>query len=194
MLTFALDPGLPASPTQREALDALRRGEAWALEEVYEGFSRPVFALLLRMTGDRASAEELLQETFLRLWRRREAFDSSRGSILPWLLTIARNLALDRLRSSAEKQRLREDAPERLPEPGAVAGGEAWVDARRAASAVRSALRDFPDDQRRALELAYFEGMSHGEVAAAMERPLGTVKTWLRTGLLRLRERLGGAR
>ena len=171
----------------------LRRGDPEALEEVYGEFSRPVFAMLLRMTGDRASAEELLQETFLRLWRRRDAFDPGRGSILPWLMTIARNLALDRLRSAGEKQRRLEDHPQEMPEPAAVTGGEAWVDARRAAEQVREALGGFPQEQRRALELAYFEGMSHGEVAAAMERPLGTVKTWIRNGLLRLRELLGGA-
>jgi RNA polymerase sigma-70 factor (ECF subfamily) len=109
-----------------------------------------------------------------------------------WLLAIARNLALDRIRSAGERQRRREDASDVLPDRGGEVRGESWVDAQRRAERVRTTLSDFPEEQRKALELAYFEGMSHSEVAAAMERPLGTVKTWLRTGLLRMRERLGG--
>lgn len=174
-------------------LDRLRRRESEALGEVYDRYNRPVFSLLLRMTGERPVAEELLQETFLRLWRKADAFEPSRGAILPWLLTIARNLALDRIRSSGERQRRREDVPEALPEKGSSARGEAWLDARRQAERVRATLSALPQEQRRALELAYFQGMSHSEVATAMERPLGTVKTWVRSGLSRLREQLGGA-
>jgi len=174
-------------------LDRLRRQDSEALAAIYDRYNRPVFALLLRMTGERPAAEELLQETFLRLWRKADAFDAARGSMLPWLLTMARNLALDRIRSSGERQRRREDVPEALPEKEASAADEAWLDAQRQADRVRATLADLSDEQRRALELAYFEGMSHSEVAAAMDRPLGTVKTWVRSGLLRLRERLGGA-
>jgi RNA polymerase sigma-70 factor (ECF subfamily) len=175
-----------------ELADGLRRQETEALSELYGRYNRPVFSLLLRMTGERAVAEELLQETFLRLWRRSETFEPSRGAILPWLLTIARNLALDRIRSASERQRRREDVPDALPDRVGAIRGEAWVDAQRQADRVRATLADLPDEQRKALELAYFEGMSHSEVATAMDRPLGTVKTWLRTGLLRLRERVGG--
>jgi RNA polymerase sigma-70 factor (ECF subfamily) len=193
-LAFASAADASEAPAEAELAAGLNRGDPEALEDIYERYSRPVFSLLLRMTGERPMAEELLQEAFLRLWRKAGAFEPSRGAILPWLLTIARNLALDRIRSAGERQRSREDVPDVLPGADTGAAGEAWVDARRQADRVRAALAGFPGDQRRALELAYFEGMSHGEVAAAMERPLGTVKTWLRNGLLRMREQLGGAR
>ncbi|MEZ5362970.1 MAG: sigma-70 family RNA polymerase sigma factor [Bryobacterales bacterium] len=171
----------------------LKRQEAGALGEAYDRYSRPVFAMLLRMTGERPVAEELLQEAFLRLWRKSAAFEPERGALLPWLLTMARNLALDRIRSSSERQRRLEAFHETLPEAGPLNGGDAWPDAKLQAERIRSLLSDLPEEQRKALELAYFEGMSHSEIAAAMERPLGTVKTWLRSGLLRLRERLGAA-
>lgn len=183
-----------STPSDIELSSRLQRRETDALGEVYDRYNRPVFAMLLRMTGERPVAEELLQETFLRLWRKSDVFDSSRGALLPWLLTMARNLALDRIRSAGERQRRREDIPEALPERTVSEGGEAWLDARRQAVRVRAALAGFAAEQRQALELAYFEGMSHSEVAAAMDRPLGTVKTWLRSGLLRLRDELGGAR
>ena len=185
---------LESAPSGRDASSATpRAGEALALEEAYDKYSRPVFALLLRMTQDRAAAEDLLQETFLRVWRSGGSFDPNRGALLPWLLTVARNLALDRFRSSAERQRRRESLAETAPEPWVKARGEAWVDGRREAESVRETLDKFPPEQRRAIELAYFEGMSHSEVAAAMDRPLGAVKTWIRTALLALREELGGA-
>jgi RNA polymerase sigma-70 factor (ECF subfamily) len=195
LLSSTFNPGsaAPSSSADEELAATLRKGEPGALEQAYERYSRPVFALLLRMTGERSVAEDLLQETFLRLWRRAGTFDTTRGAFLPWLLTVARNLALDRIRSSAERRRRREDPAEHTPEPSIGGRGEAWVDDRRTARNVSAALETFPVEQRRAIELAYFEGMSHGEVATAMDRPLGAVKTWIRTALLSLKQELGGA-
>lgn len=189
----ASDSAILTTTSEIALVDRLRRRDSAALGEVYDRYNRPIFALLLRMTGERPAAEELLQETFLRLWRKADAFEPARGAILPWLLTMARNLALDRIRSAGERQRRREDIPEFLPEKRSDARGEDWLDANRQADQVRATLSGLPDEQRKALELAYFQGMSHSEVAAEMERPLGTVKTWVRTGLLRMREQLGGA-
>lgn len=162
-------------------------GDPEALEELYRRHGRAVYSLLLRIVGEAPQAEELLQETFWRLWRRAGAYDAPRGSAKSWLLTVARNLGVDFLRSRSERQRRREETVE--PPPPAVARHTELHDRLD----VARALDELPPSQRQALELAYYEGLSHAEIAARMEAPLGTVKSWVRQALLKLRTDLGGA-
>ena len=181
-------------PTDRDLMTRLARRDPEALEHLYDKHSRIIYALLVRITQHPASADELLQEVFLRVWRNASAYQTSRGALTPWLLTMARNIAIDHLRSKGEKQRRQEDVEEtRLdfaPVRTSARPAEEWLDQRRMSEKVRSLMDEFPQSQRQALELAYFEGMSQSEIARHLNEPLGTVKTWIRNGVLKLREKL----
>ncbi|MDA0205303.1 MAG: sigma-70 family RNA polymerase sigma factor [Acidobacteria bacterium] len=172
-------------------LVAVRRDQD-ALAALYDRYSRVVYAVLLRITRDQPSAEELCQEVFFRLWKNADSFDGCQGSLTPWLLTIARNAALDRFRSKGEKQRHSEIGTEQIleaPTPGNI---DVWVDNKLQADRATALMGDLPEGQRQALELAYFEGLSQTEIADKLGAPLGTVKSWVRGALLRLREQMGG--
>jgi RNA polymerase sigma-70 factor, ECF subfamily len=183
----------PDQPSDTALMQRLAQQDSNALETLYDRYSRPVYSLVLRILQQAGNAEEVLQDVFLQLWRNAHRYDSARGPLGPWLLTMARHRALDLLRLKREKQRRQEDELDfrdmicSAPNPEALAQQES-----RAAS-VRSVLGALPDRQRRAIELAYFEGMTHSEIAESMSEPLGTVKSWIRNGLLRLRQELEAA-
>ncbi len=162
-----------------------------AFEQLYDRHSRAVYSLVLRILQQAGTAEEVVQDVFLQLWRNAERYDASRGPFIPWLLTLARNRALDTLRLKSERQRRREDQTEELP-PVATASPEfeKQFDEKRRAEKVRILMDLLNPQQRKAIELAYFEGLSHSEIAEALKEPLGTVKSWIRNGLLRLKEGL----
>jgi len=180
-----------AQPTDAALMERLVQRDADALETLYDRHSRAVFSLVYRILQQRPTAEEVTQDTFLQLWRNARLYDAHRGPLEPWLLTLARNRALDTLRLKREKQRSREDdfgARELVcaaPDPETIAGHE------ERAHKVRGVMAELPAQQRRAIELAYFDGMSHSEIAEKLMEPLGTVKSWIRNGLLKLREGLG---
>jgi RNA polymerase sigma-70 factor, ECF subfamily len=174
-----------------EWLRATARGDEPAFARVYDRYGPILFGLLLRILRSRAEAEDVLQEVFLQVWQRAHSFDPGRGRAFTWLVTLARSRAIDRLRASDSRERAaRASAEEAPPEPAA---GE-WADtaAVRAerAEAVRQALAELPEEQRQVLLLAYLEGMSQTEIAAAKSQPLGTVKTRTRTALRKLSESL----
>lgn len=161
-----------------------------AFEELYDRHSRIVYALVLRILQQASTAEEVVQDIFLQLWRNAAQYDGSRGPFVPWLLTLARNRALDQLRLKSERQRRCEDQTEELPPVTTVPDFEGSLDEKRRAKRVRELMASLNPQQKRAIELAYFEGLSHSEIANALKEPLGTVKSWIRNGLLRLREGL----
>jgi RNA polymerase sigma-70 factor (ECF subfamily) len=158
----------------------MRAGEPQALGEFYDLFAGLAHGLALRILRDRAEAEDVVQEVFVQIWRQLERFDAERGSPQAWVCMIARSRALDRLR--------RRGARREEPDAAAPSGGATPRHAE--AVAVRSALGELPHDQREALELAYYEGLSQSEIAARLGAPLGTIKTRIRTGMQRLRARL----
>ena len=175
-------------------VDRLAAGEATALEALYDRYAGVIFALVLRVVADRRIAEELLQEVFLRAWQHADAYRSSRGRVLTWLLGIARNLAIDEVR---RRRRRPQALPERerrgtdrllasLPAHGPPPDEEAWATLRRAQ--VGAALDRLPAAQRAIIQLAYFEGHTQSEIAARLGEPLGTVKTRMRLGLHKLRD------
>ena len=180
-----------AQPTDAALMERLVQRDAEALETLYDRHSRAVFSLVYRIVQQRPTAEEVTQDIFLQLWRNARLYDAQRGSLQPWLLTLARNRALDTLRLKRERQRSREDdfgARELVctaPDP------ETLADREDRAEKVRGVMAELPAQQRRAIELAYFDGMSHSEIAEKLMEPLGTVKSWIRNGLLKLREGLG---
>ncbi|HUB08512.1 MAG TPA: sigma-70 family RNA polymerase sigma factor [Myxococcales bacterium] len=170
-------------------MNRVARGDQWALRALYDRYASRLTALALRSLGNRGEADEIVQETFVEAWKRAREFDPSRGSVGAWLTTIARTRAIDRLRSlSASKRAATASAAEPLPSP--VNPGEEAAQ-RQAAARVRAALATLPAEQREALELAYFEGLSHREIAERTGQPLGTVKTRVRLGMEKLLACLG---
>jgi RNA polymerase sigma-70 factor (ECF subfamily) len=177
------------------ALDAtlvqqLLQRDMSAFEQLYDRHSRIVYGLVYRIVQQAGTAEEVVQDVFLQLWRNAARYDAARGPFLPWLLTMARNRALDNLRLKSERQRRLEDQTDELPGGCAAPEFEKQLDEKRRASRIRELMTSLQPQQKRAIELAYFEGLSHTEIADTLKEPLGTVKSWIRNGLLRLREGL----
>lgn len=169
-------------------LDSVRRGDARALEELYRRHSPRLYALLLRMLRETADAEEILQETFVDAWRRAREYAASRGSVEAWLITIARSRAIDRIRNRGARLRLVKQSEQLAPaEPPQPEPPDVHAETR-----LRRAMGTLPPEQRRAIELAYWDGMSQSEISRETGDPLGTVKTRVRLGLQRLAELLAG--
>src|SRR5258708_1516985 len=183
-------------PTDASLMERILQRDAQALETLYDRYARPVYSLVLRISQQPASAEEIVQDVFMQLWRNAKQYQVTRGPLGPWLFTVARNRALDFLRLKREKQRRREDSADFDLPPSAVVrpDPEGAMDQSRRAEKVHTLMKSLPEAQRRAIELAFFEGMTHTEISAAIGEPLGTVKSWIRGGLLRLRESLEEAR
>ena len=180
-----------ADPLPDRALVArIERRDADALARLYDRYAARVNGLAGRILGDTGEAEEVVQEVFLYVWRAASSFDATRGSVLAWLLVATRSRAIDKLRSRRPggKERLR--PLDEVPEAASRENVEEGAEAREWSALCRSALGELPDDQRRALELAYFEGLTQQEIAARTKTPLGTVKTRMRLGLMKLRERV----
>jgi RNA polymerase sigma-70 factor (ECF subfamily) len=171
-------------------LSRLLQKDVSAFEQLYDRHSRLVYGLVLRILQQASTSEEVVQDVFLQLWRNADQYDSSRGPFVPWLCTMARNRALDQLRLKSERQRRREDQPDELPPVVVAPDYEKALDEKRRAERVRALMASLAPQQKKAIELAYFEGLSHSEIAAALKEPLGTVKSWIRNGLLRLKEGL----
>ena len=171
-------------------VEGLLQRDVRSFEQLYDRHSRVVYSLVLRILRQAASAEEVVQDVFLLLWRNAAHYDSARGPFLPWLLTLARNRAFDHLRLKGERQRRREDQVDELPPVPVPPDFEHALDEKRRSERVRSLMDSLQSKQKRAIELAYFEGLSHTEIAQSMNEPLGTVKSWIRNGLMRLKEGL----
>ena len=177
-------------PPDGALVSRLLQKDVSAFEELYDRHSRLVYGLVLRILQQAATSEEVVQDIFLQLWRNASQYDTSRGPFLPWLLTLARNRALDQLRLKSERQRRREDQTEELPPVVSAPNFERDIDEKRRAQRVRELMASLQPQQKRAIELAYFEGLSHSEIAEKLQEPLGTVKSWIRNGLLKLKEGL----
>ena len=181
---------------QREAalLRAVARGDERAFADLYDLYGSILFGLLLRILNSRAEAEDVLQEVFLQVWQRAANFDETRGRPFTWLVTVARSRAIDRLRAAGSRDRATDAAAaDALSDAhaGVVDAVEETFRSEQAAT-VRRALAAIPEEQRRPLLLAYAEGLSQTEIAARLKEPLGTVKTRMRSGLMKLRELLRG--
>lgn len=174
-----------------ELLVRLQRRDPQALAELYDRYGQLVFRLILRMVRDNGIAEDLVQETFLRVWSRIGGFDSDRGAVGPWLLAVARNRAIDYLRCSGRRTGSTVELNEtEHPELFADFSSEVFnIDLVRQ---VKRALDQLDSQPRQAIELAYFEGMSQTEIAERMGQPLGTIKTWTRRAIQQMRAALGG--
>jgi len=167
----------------------MQRRDPQALAELYDRYGRLTYSLILRVVRDTGIAEDLVQETFLRVWNRVGGFDAQKGSIGPWLLAVARNRAIDYLRSAGGRERNAVEYEE-TGHPSLYCDMEKDLLASDKARRVKSAIDKLPPNHRQVIELAYFEGLSQTEMAERMGQPLGTVKTWVRTALKNLRDEL----
>lgn len=189
-------PSLTLPPAARDSM----------LRELMAGVaagSEPALLSLHNLTGDRLhrvalgilsdweAAEDVVADTFAQVWRRSETYDAGRGQVLAWLTTIARNKAVDRLRQGKAGAASLDELASALHPPDEDGTPSQAAAGHEHASRLRRAVRDLPSIQRRAIELAFFEGLSHAQVASTLGKPLGTVKTRIRAGLAAIRERLG---
>jgi RNA polymerase sigma-70 factor, ECF subfamily len=173
-----------------DLMQLMRTGDARAFETVYDRHADVAFSLAYRMVGTRPRAEDVVQEAFLSIWRSGARYDSARGSVRTWVLGIVHNRAIDSLRRHLAHDKRRasdEGLAERLPAPERT---ELEVARRSEAAAVRAAMDELPPDQQHVVELAYFGGFSHSEIATMLEAPVGTVKGRMRLALAKLRSTL----
>ena len=174
------------APGDPELVRRMQRGDEGALELLYGRYGGLVFTLALRIVGDRELAREVLQDTFLRSWDGSESYDARRGRVSWWLMGIARNRAIDLLRSRSHQARLREQEP-LSPRAAAVETADSDADAVGLRRSVLGALQALTTAQRKAIELAYYGGLTQAEVARELGEPLGTIKSRTRDALERLR-------
>lgn len=188
--------GVPAAPAVSEAerlAELLRRsakGDQQAFADLYDATSSRMFGLAVRVVRDPAQAEEVAQEAYLEVWRTSSRFDADKGSALSWLMTICHRKAVDRVRSA--EAATRRDVT--YHQQNHTIDHDATSDAAQAsmeAQRVRNAMKGLTEVQREAIELAYFGGYTHTEVAAMLDLPIGTAKTRIRDGLIRLRDKMG---
>jgi RNA polymerase sigma-70 factor (ECF subfamily) len=171
-------------------LKAIAGKDEKALSQLYDRYRVVLFGLLVRILNNREEAEDVLQEVFLQVWRRARDYDVDRGRPFTWLVTLARSRGIDRLRSVASRERVAAASARDPIEETSDAIADAVRSEQR--GIVTSALSQLPEEQQRPLVLAYFDGLTQSEIAERLGAPLGTVKTRMRTGMLRLREVLGG--
>ena len=192
MLLLPLLLAIEFGESDADLVRRLQRRDPRAMAELYDRYGRLVYALILRVVRDGGIAEDLVQETFLRVWNRVQGFGAERGGLGPWLLAVARNRAIDYLRSAAGRMRNAVELPE-TEHPALFADMEKELLNSDRVRRVRMALEKLSENHRTVIELAYFEGLSQAEMAERMGEPLGTVKTWVRTALKSLRDELGTA-
>jgi len=171
-------------------VEQVAAGDQAALATLYDTTNRLVYGLILRVLGDISSAEEVLLDVYTQVWRQAASYDTGRGTPLAWLTTIARSRAIDRLRSGWQDQQRKESLETLGDAPAATASPEEMTVASERQRLVRAALDALSPEQREVIELAYYSGLSHSEIAEKLNQPLGTVKTRTRLGMMKLREAL----
>ncbi|MCC9075075.1 sigma-70 family RNA polymerase sigma factor [Litorilinea aerophila] len=176
-----------ASPDDQQLIQLVRQRDQHALMALYQRYGQLVFSLAMRVLQEQGAAEEVTQDVFLKIWQQPERWQPQLGQFSSWLLTITRNAAIDRLRAEQRRSGRRVSLAlqhNTLADPAEPVGNARWVDGQ----ILRRLMGYLPDDQRQVIELAYFGGFTHSELAQELGLPLGTVKTRLRIGLQKLRQ------
>jgi RNA polymerase sigma-70 factor (ECF subfamily) len=176
-----------------ELVAALKQRDPHAMARLYDRYGRLAYSIIMRMVRNDAAAEDLVQETFLRIWNRIQAFDEEKGALGPWVLAVARNRAIDYLRSAEGRKMETALEMETLEQPAVFASVESGLLNADRVRLLKRAFDKLTPNQREVIELAYWEGLSQTEMSERLKQPLGTVKTWVRTALRTLREELGEA-
>jgi RNA polymerase sigma-70 factor, ECF subfamily len=179
----------PDNEFEAKLISQIAEGDDSAFTALYERFSSPLYGMAFRMMNDAKEAEDVLQEGFTYIWRKASSYDSSRSSPFAWAVMIVRNKAIDRLRVRQRLERLRDKVTTEgtfYQEKDEISANEPTI--RERGALVRSALQQIPQEQRQALELSFFGGLTHEQIAERLATPLGTIKARIRRGLLRLRD------
>lgn len=174
--------------TDEEIVARLRAGESWAMSILYDRYARLVFSLAFKILGDRGAAEEAVQEVFVKVWKRSREYNPARGKFSSWLTGIAHNHAIDELRRRRIRPSAAQDGGDALE--AVIDDGPAPIEVAMASAErgrIVEALKAIPPEQRRAIELAYFEGLTQQEISDRLSEPLGTVKTRVRLGMQKLK-------
>ena len=175
--------------SDEELLAAISLGAEWALETLYQRYHRYTYALAFRILHESSSAEDIVQEAFLSIWRRAASYQRQQGSVLSWLHAIVHHRAIDKVRASAHREQqwtpLEEEGTQDIPSPRHDVWEETWHREQRAV--LCDILKQIPIEQREVIELAYFEGYTHAEIAQQKNMPLGTVKGRMRLGLHKMK-------
>ncbi len=193
MMLLPLWLAIHAPGNDPELIRRLQQRDPQALGDLYDRYGRAVYSLVLRVVRDAGTAEDLVQETFLRVWNRVQACDPEKGSIGPWLLAVARNRAIDHLRSASGRGERSAVEFQESDHPALYTDMEKDILTSESVRKVKAAVEKLLPNHRQVIELAYFEGLSQTEMAERMGQPLGTVKTWVRTALKNLCDELGAA-
>jgi len=186
--------GSPAAVESRQAdqaaLARIARGDQTAFAELYDRHARLVYSLALRILQDGADAEDIVQEVFAQVGAQADRYDASRGAVAAWMLTLTRSRAIDKLRAKRARPEAATEANAAESVIDSAAAQDLELLSAEQVTRLQRALKELPDAQRTALELAYYEGLTHVEVAARLSEPLGTVKTRIRQAVMKLREAL----
>lgn len=169
-------------------VQSIAAGDQLALHTLYEMAHRVVFTLIMRITANRETAEELTVDVFHDVWRRASSYDAANGTVLGWIMNQARSRAIDRLRFESRKKRTHAEDPQ--PPAEVAADPRDVLELREQGAALRAALAALTPDERQAIETTFFAGLTHGEAAERLNQPLGTIKTRIRSGLHKLRQAL----
>ena len=173
-----------------ELISFVGRGDAEAFATLYDRHSRAAYSLAYRMMGERHAAEDVVQDSFLKVWRAATSYRAARASVRTWLLAIVHNRGIDQLRSTASRRRMQEKVEASAPtSQPSEAFSESWRNSQR--DQVREALKSLPQEQLKVVELAYFSGYTHLEIAELLGLPLGTVKGRMRLGLKKMKDYFG---
>jgi RNA polymerase sigma-70 factor (ECF subfamily) len=177
--------------SQARLLHRIAAQDRQALAVFYDETAAVLFSTAVRILGDTHEAEEVVQDVFVQIWSKAATFDAALGAPFHWALGITRNRAIDRLRSRQRRSRLLEEMTEESANPPAAAFPQnEFALSEEELSGVRSAVKNLPPDQRQAIEMAFFSGLTYAEIAGALNEPLGTIKARIRRGMLKLRESL----
>lgn len=176
----------------RAYLARIADGEQAALGSLYDESSSLVYSLVLRVLANTADAEEVTMDVFTQVWKSADGYDTTRGSVTAWLVTLARSRAIDKVRSRASRAKKETAIPETYDAPSPGASPEQETEETQLRRRVLAALATLPPDQREVVELAFYSGLTHSELADRLGQPLGTVKTRIRAGMAKLREQLAG--
>lgn len=183
----------PVLDSDVDLLRDIGAGDREAFARFYDQYSRLLFSIAFKILNDANEAEDVLQEVFLQIWDKAGHYDPRLGRPMSWAITLTRNRAIDHVRSSQRRARLRDEAAGELaaqPEDSATANDS--VRGRESAAMISSAVSALPVDQRQAIELAFFRGLTQNEISETLKEPLGTIKARIRRGMLKLRDRLEG--
>lgn len=172
----------------QQLIEKVKNGDKTAFKEVYSKFSQVTYNLALRILKDKEDAEEVVQEIFLQVWNKAYSYDSERGALSTWVLNIARSRAIDKLRTVGYRNKNVEIDEEKLKSNADLS--QTIEDKDENKNVIRQALESLPDKQRIAIELVYFEGLTHIEAAEKLEEPVGTIKTRIRLGVLKLKDKI----